>query len=146
MEPRWSGEKQLFWEVALRSLWDMIKQELVLWWHFFSNILSEIFLSVWPLFYCLVSPRSVWLHSPRNRPSAICGCDYQPLSILFVWQHKPAPSTRPWVMCLRPLTSQPPSARPPVFFFSYASCSGWREGLGRWADIEYSRCNKRSTD
>lgn len=58
----------------------------------------------------------------------LVGYDYQTLSILFVWQHKTAPSTYPQAMCLRPLTSQPPSARPPLFFFSYSSCSGWREG------------------
>lgn len=59
------------------------------------------------------------------------GYDYQTLSILFVWQHKTAPSTYPQAMCLRPLTSQPPSARPPLFFFSCSSCSGWREEAWR---------------
>jgi len=66
--------------------------------------------------------------------SVFVGGDDHPLSILFVLQHKTAPSTCPQDRCLRPLTSQSLSATCPLFFlFPILLDLGGRRGLGEWS-------------
>lgn len=90
---------------------------------FFPNISPGAFLSL-------------WCHSPSALPVFV-GCDLLPLSIVFVWQHKPTPSTCPGATCQSPDTSAIPwhltHPLPHLLcVFVTSSCSGWRKGFGGW--------------
>lgn len=94
----------------------------------FLNILSEPLLSLWPLFCCFVSLRSVWLHSHCNCPSSICELWLQdpqhPLCLTtqnssFYLSSGYVPETPDISATLCQTLS---------VLFSYPSCSGLREG------------------
>lgn len=136
-----SGQKQLFWEMSSRSLWDPTEQKLVLCWHF--SLISYLILCCL-CGLCFI----VWYHWEVFVVTALqasVGCDYQPLSILFVWQQKTAASTCPQAMCPDPWIVSPLCQTSSVLFF--ISSLFWVAGGGsRWTNTEYSRCNNRSTE
>lgn len=147
MEQHGSGEKQMFWEMSWRSLWDLTEQELMLCWHFLPSILPEPLLFLWPLFYYLVSLRSVWLHSHCNCPSSICGLwlpdPQHPLclttqnsSIYLSSGHVSETLDISATLCQ---TSS-------LLFFHILLVLGGGRGLEGWTNTEYSRGNNRSAE
>ena len=111
---------------------------------FCPNILPEALLSLWPLFYCLVSLRNVLLHSRCNCPFSICGRWWpSPQHPFCLTTQNSTFYLSSGQMSETPDISVTLCHMSSVLSFSYPSWSRWKEGA--WG-MEYSRCKTRSTE